>query len=107
MVSKTSVLLFLSRYKYIIVLVLFLVNIGLWDENSIIHRIEHKREITNLQEEIEKYKATYTSDTEKLHRLQHDPSTIKRIARERYFMKMEDEDVYVWERNEVKDSDEE
>lgn len=94
--KKEKILSFLHKYKYYIVLIVFLTNIGVWDENNLIKRYEHQKEISDLKSEISRYKKIYNSDTHKLQVLEKDPDEIKRIARENYFMKMQDEDVYVF-----------
>ncbi len=91
---------FIQRHKYGIVVILFVSILGFFDENSFWNRHENKKEIRMLQAEIKKYKAMYKADTEKLTELENNPQAIVKIARERYFMKMADEDVYVIEEHE-------
>ena len=53
------------------------------------------------QEEIDAYKAQYQRDTRLYMELQRDPNAAVRIAREKYYMKNENEDVYVFEDEEA------
>ena len=46
-------------------------------------------------EEIDYYQGQYERDMDKLRRLDTDPKAIVEIAREHYFMKNEDEDIFV------------
>ena len=48
-----------------------------------------------MQKEINKYNAIYERDTRQLRMLQSNPTNIEKIARERYFMKADDEDIFV------------
>lgn len=91
---------FIRRHKYVITICGFIVIIGFLDENSMIHRIGYAREISQLQEEIEKYKADYEENTKRLNELSTDPDAIEQIAREKYLMKKPNEDIYVFENKE-------
>lgn len=88
---------FIRRHKYSIVIIGFIVVVGFWDQNSFWHRYEQQQEIRDLNAEIYKYKRMFKSDTERLNELEQNPKAIVRIARERYFMKTADEDVYIFE----------
>ena len=77
---------FVCRRKYLITLVVFVVIVGFLDENSIVRRME-----------IEKYRAEYEENTERLNELAVDSGAIERIAREKYLMKKPNEDIYVFE----------
>ena len=90
-----SVLSFVSRYKYWVVVVIGLAVILVFDENSLYVRWQHLRTISELKSEIAKYKNQFEGDTKQLKDLEGDPKAIERIARERYFMKADDEDIFV------------
>jgi len=86
----------LSRFKYALVTIvagLFLTVLG---ENSLMQRFRYERQISELEEEIEKQETQYLQDSLRLVELERDPSAIRTIARERYFMKAADEDIYVF-----------
>ncbi|MCR5076557.1 MAG: septum formation initiator family protein [Prevotella sp.] len=86
---------FLSRFKFHIVIILGILIVGVLDENSFMRRIEYAYQIDDLKAEIQKYNRQYQHDTQQLKDLRHDPKAIARIARERYFMKADDEDIFV------------
>ena len=85
------------RRKYLITLVVFVVIVGFLDENSIVRRMGYANEISRLNNEIEKYRAEYEENTERLNELAVDSGAIERIAREKYLMKKPNEDIYVFE----------
>ena len=87
--------------KYIVVCVLGLLIVGLIDENSIWAHFRNKQRIAELEEEIEAYDSSYQRDLSKLRELQHNPKAIEKIARERYFMKNADEDIFVMREEEA------
>lgn len=86
----------MRRYKYGVLVALFVLVVGFLDENSFLNRYYHKMEIWELQEEIRNYTDRYNRDTEQLDRLNADPEAIVKVARERYYMKRDNEDVYVF-----------
>ncbi|MEY8684952.1 septum formation initiator family protein [Bacteroides sp. AN502(2024)] len=88
---------FICRRKYLITVVTFAVIIGFLDENSLIRRFGYEREISQLKEEIEKYRADYEENTQRLNEISTNPDAIEQIAREKYLMKKPNEDIYVFE----------
>ena len=59
------------------------------------HRLEYEIQVSDLKKQIKEYNERHSTDTERLRQLKHDPKAIEKIARERYFMKADDEDIYV------------
>ncbi len=93
---------FICRRKYLITVVAFAVIIGFLDENSLFRRLGYEREISQLKEEIEKYRADYEENTKRLNELSTNPDAIEQVAREKYLMKKPNEDIYVFEDNRMK-----
>ncbi len=85
----------ISRNKYILVVGLFALLIGFVDENSLWNRYQHRAELTSLRAEIRKYSEMYEHDTRYLEEMNTNPEILVEIARERYYMKKDDEDVFV------------
>ncbi|MBQ9645160.1 MAG: septum formation initiator family protein [Prevotella sp.] len=81
--------------KYIVVLTFGVVFVGFLDENSIWSHLRNKQRIADLQEEISHYEAEYNRDQQRIHQLKTDPKAMEKIARERYFMRAPDEDIFV------------
>ena len=86
---------FIGRHKYIIVLELFLIVILVADDNSLERRLAQKREIRALQEELRETAERKRQDEILLQDLSNDSLIIDHIARERYGMRREDEDVFM------------
>ena len=94
--SRINVLFsFLGHYKYLIVLVVGVVLVGFVDENSFMRRMQLDMQIADMEQEIAKYKAINEADTKQLRDLRRNPRSVAKIARERYFMKADDEDIFV------------
>jgi cell division protein FtsB len=81
--------------KYIVVTVIAVAWIGFLDENSVWNHLSNSLKIGQLADEIEMYNERYRHDQEQIHLLDSDPKAMEKIARERYFMKTDDEDIYV------------
>ena len=89
--------------KYVVVALIAIVLIGFVDENSIWNHMRNKQRISELEGEIEQYTERYHQDQERIRTLDSNPKAIEKIARERYFMKADDEDVFVLSDDEKSD----
>lgn len=92
--SPRRLLKHFGRHKYIWTIVIFLLLIGVVDENSILHRYEMIRENRATRAEIESYERAFARDKKTLDHLRNDPDALLRVARETHRMKSDDEDVY-------------
>lgn len=88
---------FIGRHKYAITLAAFAIFVGFFDQNSLLRRANYMREESRLLDEIKKYRQEYEKNTERLNELLADSGAIERIAREKYFMKKPNEDIFVFE----------
>ena len=89
------ILALISHYKYAITIIIGILTVGFVDENSFLHRFQLEMQINDLEEEIDKYNAQNESDLKKLKDMRKGTQEFQKIARERYFMKADDEDIYV------------
>jgi len=83
--------------KYVLAFAIFAIAITFFGESSLINRMSQKKEIDKLSTEIEEQQQKFKNDRETLNSLKNDPEALKRVARERYYMKAEDEDIFVIE----------
>jgi len=81
--------------KYIVVIILGVLFVGFLDQNSIWAHFRYKQHIAELQAEIDAYNESYHRDSNIINQLQTNPKAIERVARERYFMKAPDEDIFI------------
>ena len=84
-----------SHYKYLITIVVGITVVGFVGENSFLQKVKYDFQIRDLEEEIQKYNDLYERDSRQLQLLNSNPKNIEKVARERYFMKTDDEDVFV------------
>ena len=86
---------FFSHNKYWIVIIIGVLITAVVDENSFMKRAKLELHIRDLQEQIAAYSAQYEKDQAQLKDIRRNPQSIRKIARERYFMKADDEDIFV------------
>ncbi|MDD6552496.1 MAG: septum formation initiator family protein [Prevotellaceae bacterium] len=102
-VKVNAWLSFLAHYKYLITIVVGVLIVGVLDDNSFRKLVQYEMEISDLKEQINNYDKQYEKDSKTLRDLKRNPKTIEKIARERYFMKADDEDIYVLSTDEQQD----
>jgi cell division protein DivIC len=88
---------FVSKHKYILVVLFFLCIILVLDENSMIRRVAQKRQIKALKEEVLKYQKQIDEGERTLMELESDSLLKEHLAREKYKMRRSDEDVFIEE----------
>lgn len=86
---------YLAHYRYLIVIVVGVLVVGVIDDNSIRQHIRYQIQIAGLRSEIDKYNAQLEKDTRLLKEMRKGPQVFGKIARERYFMKADNEDIFV------------
>ena len=69
--------------------------VGFLDENSVWSHLKNQQKISELEEETARYNAIFQRDQAQIREMDKNPKTMERIARERYFMKADDEDIFV------------
>ena len=85
--------------KYAVVCVVGVLIVGFLDENSLWSHMKNRQRIDELTEEKARYNAAFQRDQAQSRELNTNPKAMERIARERYFMKADDEDIYVLREN--------
>ena len=95
-ISRLSPLLaLLSHYKYVITVVVGVLLVGFVDDNSFMQRAKLELQISDLEADIERYNEQNEADMKQLKAMKRSPKSFEKIARERYFMKADDEDIFV------------
>lgn len=94
---KQHLVFWLFKLKYLIALAIFVVAVGFVGENCLVNRIGQQREIARLKSEIDEYNRSFEADKETLNALKHDLDAVKKVARGRYYMKTDNEDIFIVE----------
>ena len=82
--------------KYVIILLLFVIWMIFFDENSFINHWELDKEIDNLEKSNEYYRDQIEQDKKVIDNL-NDPDSLEKYAREEYKMKKENEEIFLIE----------
>ena len=81
---------------YILILTVFVIWMIFFDTNSLLIHMELKREINKLEKQKEFLKDEIKKDKEIIDRLS-DPEELEKFAREQYYLKKKDEEIYIIE----------
>ena len=92
---KTFILNYIIKNKFILTAVVFCLWILFFDTNNLIERFSQSRKIENLKKSKEYYIQKINDDSLALHELMTNKQNLERFVREKYFMKRDNEDVYV------------
>ena len=83
------------RNKYALTLIIFFIWMLLVDQNSIIKQVKLRSELNRHREEKKDYVEKIQEVSEIKQALLNDSSKLEKFAREKYWMKKDDEDLYV------------
>lgn len=84
------------RNKYVLTLLVFTTWMTFFDENSFISTFENRMKLAELEDESEHYLKEIAQSTDDLKLLQNNQELLEKFARERYLMKKENEDIFVF-----------
>lgn len=92
---ENKVFRFISN-KYVLILLVFLVWMVFFDENSLLNHWELDQEIDKLEKSNEYYREEISKDRKVIDNL-NDPDSLEKYAREEYKMKKENEEIFLIE----------
>ena len=81
--------------RYWLAITAFAVWVIFFDESNLFIQRQRTRELNDLNKKIEYYKNQVSQTRQELKDLQNDPVILEKYAREKYFMKRDNEDVYI------------
>ena len=84
------------RNVFFLIFVIFLIWMIFFDTNSLLTHWELNREINDLESEKDYYKREIEKDTKEIKELSTEDG-LEKFARETYYMKKEEEDIYIIE----------
>ena len=85
----------LKYNKYIVVLALGIFIVGFLGDNSVVAHLRNKVRIGELKKEVARNLAITKKNQEQIDKMYTDLKTVEKVGRERYFMKKDDEDIFV------------
>ena len=85
----------LIKNKYSLTAISFIIWLVFFDSHNWIKQYELKKEIKSLEKEKKFYENEIYKDSVALHQLSTNPKTQEKFAREKFFMKKDNEDIIV------------
>ena len=84
----------ICRFKYVVVMAFILLIVVVLDDNSLLNRHKRSVHMEQMRTEIERYKQEYAYADGRLRDLEN-PAAVEKLAREKYSMKRDNEDLFV------------
>ena len=83
------------KNKYILTISVFAIWMLFFDQNNAVDRMKMSKEIRQLEDDQEYYLEQIQKDSIRFHELTTDQDNLEKYAREQFFMKKKNEDVFV------------
>ena len=83
------------KNRYALTAIVFVIWLTFVDQNNLITQIQYRMELAKLEDERIFYQSEIKKIKEDLHELKSNPKTLEKFAREKYFMKKENEEIFV------------
>jgi cell division protein DivIC len=93
--QKVNFLFGLLRNKYLVSLVVFMVWISFFDRNDLFTQWERKQELEKLENSKLYYEEQILSTQKELDELQNNPAALEKFARENFYLKRPEEQVFI------------
>lgn len=85
----------LLRNKFFITFAAFAVWMLFFDERDVFTMKHHRQELRDLQQSKQYYTDQINEEKTELENLKNSPSTLEKYAREKYYMKRDNEDLFL------------
>lgn len=89
------------KNKYLIAIIVFAVIMLFFDHNNIFEQIDRKKQLNELLASKKFYQQQIEQTKKELADLQNNPAALEKYARENFYMKRDNEDLFVIEKNET------
>jgi cell division protein FtsB len=87
------------KNKYFISFAAFCVVILFLDKNDVMTQLDRRKELRELQQSKRYYTAQIASERKELQAIETNPAAVEKIAREKYFMKKDNEEIFLVSEN--------
>lgn len=88
-------ILLIFSNRYLLATAAFVIWVVFFDESNLFIQRQRTNELNELNRKIEYYKGQVAQTRKELKDLQNDPVILEKYAREKYFMKRDNEEVFV------------
>lgn len=86
--------------KYFLTILIFLIILVFFGEHNLRNRWKTTRNIKSLNKEIKFYQDEIDANKQKMNDMQAGDESLEKFAREKYFLKKENEDIFIVKENE-------
>lgn len=100
-VFRTKILPYLNN-RYIIALLAFVLWMAIFDENNIVALYKTKQKLKELEKDKKYFTTEIAANKENLNELMSSMDNLEKFAREKYLMKRDNEDIFVFVEEEKK-----
>ncbi len=87
------------KNKYFICFAIFCVVVLFLDKNDFFTQVERRKEFRELQQSKKYYTTQIATERKELEALKSNPATVEKIAREKYLMKRDNEELFIISEN--------
>ena len=84
------------KNRYAFSLLFFLVYVFFFDQNNLMIQYSYHDQLETLETERDYFKSAIKKTSQELDDLTKNPATLEKFARENYYMKKENEEVFVF-----------
>ncbi|WP_207491917.1 FtsB family cell division protein [Aridibaculum aurantiacum] len=103
--QKLSFVFSMIKNKYLLSVLVFVVWISFFDRNDLFTQWERKNELEKLETSKAYYEAEIISTEKELAELQNNPAALEKFARENFYLKRPEEQVFIVVKPEVENSE--
>lgn len=83
------------KNKYILTLFIFVLWLLFFDRNNLIDRVKEMQKLRQFEKDREYYIERIETDSKRLKQLKTNNKNLEKFAREQYFMKKDNEEIFV------------
>lgn len=84
------------KNKYAITILFFIVWLTFFDKNDFFTQYQYRKQLKSLETDRDYFKDAIEQTKKDLNELASSPASIEKFAREKYLMKKDDEDIFVF-----------
>ncbi|MCU0376093.1 MAG: septum formation initiator family protein [Chitinophagaceae bacterium] len=95
-------IVFRLKLHYLLALAAFVVWMLFFDEKDVFTQIKRTKELEKIENRIAFYRQEIDQTKKQIEQLDTDPAMLERFAREKYFMKRDNEEVFIMEYDSLK-----
>lgn len=93
--NKAATIFQILKNKYFLAIVVFVVWVSFFDRNDLFTQYDRKKELKRLKTSSDFYEKEIASTKKDLSNLNNDQALLEKLAREKFFLKRSNEEIFV------------